>query len=92
MESVAEVVILSVKRQCSDCNVMRGDDQFVKCVGNCSCFKTCQNCRDHKKKYRDKVKASKVKVVDDAISVSSSSSTKSADYFGPAPPPPGIGL
>jgi len=93
MESIAEVVIVAVKRQCSTCNVLKGDDQFVKCVGNCSFFKTCQLCRDHKKKYRDKVKASKVKVVvDDAISVSSSSSTTPADYFGPAPPPPGIGL
>ena len=92
MESIAEVVIVSVKRQCSTCNVLKGDDQFVKCVGNCSFFKTCQLCRDHKKKYRDKVKASKVKVVDDAISVSSSSSTTSADYFVNSPPPPGLGL
>ena len=85
MESIAEVVIVSVKRQCSSCNVMKGDDQFVKCVGNCSFFKTCQICRDHKKKYRDKAKASKVKVVDDTISVSSSSTTTPADYFGPVP-------
>ena len=94
MESIAEVVIVSVKRQCSSCNVRKGDDQFVKCVGNCSFFKTCQICRDHKKKYRDnaKAKASKVKVVDDAMSVSSSPSTTPADYFGPVPPPPGLGL
>ena len=93
MESIDEVVIVSVKRQCSSCNVVKDEGQFVKCscaVG--SFFKTCQLCRDSKKRYRDKVKASKVKVVDDAISVSSSSSTTSADYFGPAPPPPGIGL
>ena len=50
-------------------------------------------CRDTKTKYRDKVKASKViVVVDDAISVSSSSSATPADYFGLCPPPPGIGL
>ena len=47
-------------------------------------------CRDSKKKYREKVRASKVIVVDDAVSVSSS--TTPADYFGPAPPPPGEGL
>ena len=84
MESIDEVVIVSVKRQCSSCNVVKDDDQFVTCVANCAFFKTCQSCRDHKKKYRDKVKASKVKVVDDAISVSSS--TTPADYFGPVPP------
>ena len=93
MESIDEVVIVSVKRQCSSCNVVKDDGQFVKCscvVG--SFFKTCNLCRDAKKKYRDKVKASKVIVVDDAVSVSSSSSTTPADYFGPCPPPPGIGL
>ena len=94
MDSIAEVVIVSEKRQCSSCNVVKGDGYFVKCscvVG--SFFKTCKLCRDSKKKYRDKVKASKViVVVDDAISVSSSSSTTPDDYFGPAPPPPGIGL
>ena len=93
MESIAEVVIVSVKRQCSSCNVTKGEGQFIKCscIGG-SFFKTCQQCRDQKKKYRDKVKASKVKVVDDTISVSSSSSTTPADYFGPAPPPSGLGL
>ena len=93
MESIAEVVIVSVKRQCSSCNVVKGEGQFVKCscvVG--SFFKTYQLCRDTKRKYRDKVKASKVKVVDDAISVSSSSSTTPPDDFGLCPPPPGIGL
>jgi len=44
-------------------------------------------CRDTKKKYREKVKASKVIVVDDDVSVSSSSSTTPADYFGPCPNP-----
>ena len=49
-------------------------------------------CRDSNKKYRKKIKASKVIVVDDTVSVSSSSSTTPADYFGPAPPPSGLGL
>ena len=96
MESIAEVKIVSVKYQCSSCNVIRDEDQFVKCVGKCDTCKTCQICRDTKKKYRYKVKASKVILVDDVLSVSSSSSSPlPADYFGPVPPPPlppGLGL
>ena len=93
MEAIAEVVTVSDKRLCTSCHVVKGEGYFVKC--SCvagSFFKTCKLCRDSKKKYRDKVKASKVIVVDDAVSVSSSSSTTPADYFGPCPPPPGIGL
>ena len=87
MESIAEVVIVSEKRVCSSCKVLKGAVFFVKC--SCvagSFFKTCKTCRDTKSKYRDRVRASKViVVVDDAISVSSSSSTTPADFFGPAP-------
>ena len=32
MESIAEVVIVSVKRQCSSCNVLKDDDQFVNAL------------------------------------------------------------
>ena len=106
MESKAEVVSISVKRQCSSCKVVKDDDQFLQCSPKwvkCSCdvvsfFKTCEQCRESKKKYRDKVKASKVIVW-------SASSTTAAD-FSPVPlttfliidcevdcpPPPGIGL
>ena len=93
MESIAEVVIVSEKRQCSSCKVVKDESLFIKCscvVG--SFFKTCKLCRDTKKKYREKVQASKVIVVvdDAAVCVSSSSSTTPADYFGPAPLSPTI--
>ena len=61
MESIAEVVIVSEKRLCSSCKIVKGEGYFVKC--SCvagSFFKTCKLCRDTKKKYREKVKASKV--------------------------------
>ena len=86
MESIAEVVIVSEKRVCSSCKVLKGAGFFVKC--SCvagSFFKTCKTCRDTKSKYRERVRATKVIVVDDAISVSSSSSTTPADFVGPAP-------
>ena len=93
MQSIAEVVIVCEKRVCSSCKALKGEGFFVKC--SCvagSFFKTCKTCRDTKTKYREKVRASKVIVVDDDISVSSSSSTTPADYFGPCPPPRGVGL
>ena len=82
MESIAEVLIVSVKRQCTSCNVAKGEDQFVKCAGKCDTYKTSQLCRDSKKRYRDKVKASKVILVDDVLSVSSSSSSPLPARFG----------
>ena len=85
MESIAEVVIVSEKRQCSSCKIVRGEGYFVKCACVAGSFwKTCLLCRDSKKRYRDKVNAFKSPVVDDAVCVSSS--TTPADYFGPAPP------
>ena len=96
MASIAEVVIVPVKRQCTSCNVLKGEDQSARCAAKCATYKTCQLCRDSRKRSRDKVKASKVTLVDAAISVSSSSSSPlPADYFGPVPPPPlppGLGL
>ena len=87
MESIAEVVIVSEKRVCTSCKVLKLDTFFLKCrCGPGVFFKTCLMCRDSNKKYRKKIKASKVIVVDDTVSVSSSSSTTPADYFGPAPP------
>ena len=86
MESIAEVVIVSEKRVCTSCKVSKGEGFFVKCrCGPGVFFKTCKTCRDCKAKYREKVKASKVIVVDDDAAVSVSSSTTPADYFGPAP-------
>ena len=87
MESIAEVVIVCEKRVCSSCKVLKGEGFFVKCACVAGSFwKTCKTCRDTKTKYRERVKASKViVVVDDAVSVSSSSSATPADYFGPAP-------
>jgi hypothetical protein len=90
MESIAEVVIVSEKRACSSCKVVKDESMFIKC--SCVFFKTCKVCRDTKKKYRDKSKALKIIFVDDTVSVSSSSSTTPPDHFGLAPPPPGIGL
>ena len=73
MESIAEVVIVSEKRVCTSCKVLKGEGVFIKCrCGPGVFFKTCLTCRDCKRKYREKVKASKVIVVDDALSVSSS--------------------
>ena len=91
MESIAEVVIVSVKRQCTSCNVFRGEDQFARCAAKCSIYKTCQNCRDSKKRYRNKLRASRTRLIDDSMSVSSSSSSSSTTqhppfYFGPVLP------
>ena len=86
MESIPEVVIVCEKIVCTSCKVLKGKGFFVKCAcGPGSFWKTCKTCRDSKKTYRDKVRASKVIVVDDAVSVSSSSSTTPADFFGPVP-------
>ena len=105
MEAIDEVIIVSVKRNCSSCKVVKDDDLFVKSVGNSSFFKTCQPCRDSKKKYRNKVKASKA-VIRSALSTPPVDfgpippttiflidyDVESDDFVGLSPPPPGIGL
>ena len=93
MESIAEVVIVSEKKVCTSCKVLKHQAFFIKCrCAPGAFFKTCLSCRDSNKKYRDKIRDSKVIVVDDVVSVSSSSSTTPADFFDPAPPPSGLGL
>ena len=48
MESISEI---ENKIKCSSCKVSRESMEFEKC-GPGACFKTCQKCRDNKKRSR----------------------------------------
>jgi hypothetical protein len=76
MEAVKEVLDSNPERQCSSCNVIRNEILFWDIKGG-KCFKTCEVCRNSKKKYREK-KSLEVK----------ESSIKSKSSSSSSPPPP----